>query len=260
MSKLLLIMAFLLSAPAALAGPLNTINYYKVPNNTGKDATDLTVQVGKAVSGAGLPAGANQVSSFNFKNAGVDLPAFRTIHFTNGTVLNGNSDQVGWNVAGPPDVLTEFEWSAVVDGKEQNIGGGLGDDVDRVSLSNSNGTTTIALASASGAAYSGLAVFDDVSPQFFTVADSLNHLASGEPVPLLAPTSGVLSATPLDLATFRAEPGSYYGIVYTVDGVQEAFTQMAVPEPGTWALLLTGFAAAAAVGLRQRQNLRRSLA
>jgi hypothetical protein len=237
--SLAIALGYLAVSGSAYAFPF--VHNETVTNNTGRAANDITLDLIRPA--LQLPRGAVSIAASTFAGGTACCVGATMVTITSPgpTVPNGGSQNVGWVSAVASDLLlnTSF-WTF----NGANIGAVTTNNA--ISLNearNPDGTVTVAVNNASGAAqsYSALAIDNGAPIADYTAALAETDMGLGTPVTPLVPASGTLPTGITTLATFTPSGRGYEGEAITIDGLTTFLGDVgAVPEPATWATLILG--------------------
>jgi len=237
------------STPARADFLLSNYNHTNtIRNRTGRVASDLHVEVPTQPSDPSSPAFTTakaEARSIDFSGGTVGINGTATINFKSkqarDMVLAGN-----WTGAGGANIGA-FDLKSIV-----------AVNLDFHNLGNGEVVVFATNLQDTALAYSGLQVFNDAPISLFGSADYFNGMASGTPVSLLIPESGVLAVgdtIPIVQFSPTLNPELFSGGRVLFDADQVPFAIGAsVPEPSALVLIAIG---AASVGLAVRFHKRR---
>ncbi len=216
-----------------------------IRNRTGRVANDLHVNVPTQPddpSSPNFPTSKANVRSIDYSGANIGVGGKATVNFTSkqarDMVLDGNWTSNGANIG-------NFGLSSIV-----------AVNLDFQNLGNGQVLVLATNFQDSDLGYSGLQVFNNAPGSLFGSADYVNGMASGTPVSLLVPESGLLVAgvsTPIVQFNPTLDASLFSGGRALIDGDSFAIGA-SIPEPSALVLVAIG---AMGVGLAVRFQKRR---
>jgi hypothetical protein len=234
-------------------------------NHTGSAANDLHVDV------TGISS-ASDAFSPQFNNSYIIPPA--SLNFDGGTVNNGGFANVSWTYLDYSAFATDAVWTAdgkpiggsnafiaPVFSKGEGVGSVLVGIMNLLSPGSSQPAGRNPQAGA-GISYSNLQIVNNANASFFTPGGYVAGMATGTPVSLLVPSSGILGPGLTMIADFNptVSPLEYSAGSILINGDLYAKgatrVEAAVPEPGGLTLVLLGVPGVTALWWMQRRAAR----